>query len=129
MLKRLEMNARKAKKGLWADPQPMPPWEVAAETLELLDGLAQRYCTTDALFCCRSFDFERVIIVSVSSVFSQAITINTYSTPLIVGGVPIQIPHCFVLSRLTRIGTVYLPFIYEFPQRSVVGGIICSANS
>lgn len=26
-LERLEKEARRAKKGLWADPQPVPPWE------------------------------------------------------------------------------------------------------
>jgi endonuclease YncB( thermonuclease family) len=26
-LEKLEQGARKAKKGLWADPQPVPPWE------------------------------------------------------------------------------------------------------
>ncbi len=26
-LKRLEAGAREGRKGLWADPQPMPPWE------------------------------------------------------------------------------------------------------
>jgi micrococcal nuclease len=27
MLEQLEAEARESKKGLWADPQPMPPWE------------------------------------------------------------------------------------------------------
>jgi endonuclease YncB( thermonuclease family) len=27
VLEELETEAREAKKGLWADPQPMPPWE------------------------------------------------------------------------------------------------------
>ena len=27
VLKELENEAREARKGLWADPQPMPPWE------------------------------------------------------------------------------------------------------
>ena len=27
MLEGVETEARKAKKGLWADPQPVPPWE------------------------------------------------------------------------------------------------------
>jgi uncharacterized membrane protein len=27
VLEGLEKEARKAKKGLWADPQPVPPWE------------------------------------------------------------------------------------------------------
>jgi len=27
VLERLEQAARKAKKGLWADPRPVPPWE------------------------------------------------------------------------------------------------------
>jgi micrococcal nuclease len=27
VLERLEHEARDAKKGLWADPQPVPPWE------------------------------------------------------------------------------------------------------
>ncbi len=26
-LEQLEKSAREAKKGLWADPHPMPPWE------------------------------------------------------------------------------------------------------
>jgi hypothetical protein len=26
-LKKLEKEARDARKGLWADPQPVPPWE------------------------------------------------------------------------------------------------------
>jgi endonuclease YncB( thermonuclease family) len=27
VLEGLEKDARAAKKGLWADPQPVPPWE------------------------------------------------------------------------------------------------------
>ncbi len=27
MLKQLEAEARQAKRGLWADPSPVPPWE------------------------------------------------------------------------------------------------------
>jgi endonuclease YncB( thermonuclease family) len=27
VLEELEQEAREAKKSLWADPQPMPPWE------------------------------------------------------------------------------------------------------
>jgi endonuclease YncB( thermonuclease family) len=27
MLESLEKNAREAKKGLWVDPAPIPPWE------------------------------------------------------------------------------------------------------
>jgi micrococcal nuclease len=27
VLERLETEAREAKKGLWADPRPVPPWE------------------------------------------------------------------------------------------------------
>ena len=27
VLEGLEKEARKSKKGLWADPQPVPPWE------------------------------------------------------------------------------------------------------
>jgi endonuclease YncB( thermonuclease family) len=30
VLERLEQDAREAKKGLWADPLPVPPWELAA---------------------------------------------------------------------------------------------------
>jgi micrococcal nuclease len=27
MLEGIEKEAREARKGLWADPQPVPPWE------------------------------------------------------------------------------------------------------
>ena len=30
VLEGLEQDAREAKKGLWADPLPVPPWELAA---------------------------------------------------------------------------------------------------
>jgi endonuclease YncB( thermonuclease family) len=32
----LEHEAREAKKGLWADPHPMPPWEGAEEEVKIL---------------------------------------------------------------------------------------------
>ena len=37
-LERLEASAREAKKGLWADPQPVPPWEWRAQRRDAAKG-------------------------------------------------------------------------------------------
>ena len=35
VLEELEKKAREAKKGLWADPQSVPPWGVAEEEIKI----------------------------------------------------------------------------------------------
>jgi endonuclease YncB( thermonuclease family) len=39
-LERLESEAREAKRGLWADAEPVPPWEWRRQTQKILDRRA-----------------------------------------------------------------------------------------
>lgn len=49
VLEELENDAREGRKGLWTDPQPIPPWEVA-ESVAAKGELTSRVETDLALF-------------------------------------------------------------------------------